>query len=247
MLRVLEDFEIRALHSENLRKEREKWFISAREHKERKELRAEQAEEEFLDFAASAILATEIEVQEFQAKLDTYDEATVKALMENQEALDHLQLQITEMLSSAHVTEDGTRVFKSEDGTWAVDEHGQRLDNETHDIDSIPQTKVTAEEYHEVHEQKKQLMQERQELHDYQEKLDNARQRSNSDDFTKDELDALDKELEADMPEAVKRQLPDYEPTQETSLKSSFDASAEHSLSELPAKAVTQTIAPAMQ
>lgn len=243
----MEDFEIRALHSENLRKEREKWFIAAREHKERKELRVEQAEEEFLDFAVSAILATEIEVQEFQARLDTYDEATVKALMENQEALDLLQIQITEMLSSAHVMKDGTRVFKSEDGTWAVDEHGHRLDNETHDIDAISQTKVTAEEYLEVHEQKKQLMQERQELLDYQEKLDNARERSNSDDFTKDELDELDKELEADMPETVKRQLPDYKPSQEANLQSAFEASAEVSLSELPTKAVTQTIAPGMQ
>ena len=246
MLRVLEDFEIRALHSENLRKEREKWFIAAREHKERKELRAEQAEEEFLDFVVSAILATEIEVQEFQARLDTYDEATVKALMENQEALDLLQLQITEMLSSAHVMEDGTRVFKSEDGTWAVDEHGQRLDNEIHDIYAIPRTKVTAEEYLEVHEQKKQLMQERQELLDYQEKLDDAREHSNADNFTKDELDALDKELEADMPEAVKRQLSDYQPSQEADLQSAFEASAELSLSELPAKAVTQTVVPGL-
>lgn len=247
MLRVLEDFEIRALHSENLRKEREKWFIAAKEHREQKELKAEKAEEEFLDFAASAILATEIEVHEFQARLDTYDEATVKALMDNQAALDLLQLQITEMLSSAHVMEDGTRVFKSEDGTWAVDEHGQRLDNETHDIDAIPQTKVTAEEYLDVHEQKKQLMQERQELLDYQEKLDNARERSNADDFTKDELDELGEELEADMPTAVKRQLPDYKPSQETDLKSDFEASAELSLSEIPTKAVTQTIAPSLQ
>ena len=77
MFRVMEDFEIRALHCEALRKEREKWFIAAKEHRERKELKAERAEEEFLDFVTSAILATEMEVQHFQARLDVMDEATV--------------------------------------------------------------------------------------------------------------------------------------------------------------------------
>ena len=247
MLRVMEDFEIRALHSEALRKEREKWFIAAKEHREQKELKAEKAEEEFLDFATSAILATEVEVQEFQATLDVYDEATVKALIENQEALDFIQAQIDSMLSSAYVMEDGTRVFKSEDGTWAVDEHGNRLDQETHNIDEIPQTKHTAEEYLDVKQEEHRLLQERQEIHEYQEKLDNARERSNSDDFTKEELDELEKELEAEMPETVKRQLPDYEPTQETSLKSNFDNSIELSLSELPQQVAKQTLAPGVQ
>jgi len=243
----MEYFEIRALHSEALRKEREKWFIVAKEHREQKELKAEKAEEGFLDFATSAILATEIEVQEFQAKLDVYDEATVKALIENQEALDLIQAQIDSMLSSAYVMEDGTRVFKSEDGTWAVDEHGNRLVHETNNIDEIPQTKYTAEEYLDVKQEEQRLLQERQEIHEYQEKLDNARERSNSDDFTKEELDELDKELEAEMPEAVKRQLLDYEPTQETSLKTSFDASVELSLSELPQQVAKQTLAHGMQ
>ena len=246
MLRVLETFEIQALRSEHLRREREKWFIAAKDHREQKELKAERAEKEFLDFATATILATEIEIQEFQARLDIYDEATVKALIENQQALDLLQIQIADMLSTAHVMEDGTRVFKSEDGTWAVDEHGNRLDTDTHDIDQIPQTKHTAEQYLDIHEQKKQLMQERQDILDYQEKLDAARERSNSDDFTKDEMDELDKELQSEMPQAVKRQLPDYTPSQEASIKSEFEASTAISLSDLPNQAVAQTIAPGM-
>ena len=213
---------------------------------EHNELKAEKAEDEFLDFAASAILATEIEVQEFQARLDTYDEATVKALMENTKALEAINERIQENLKHAQVTEDGKRVFKSEDGTWGLDENGTRFDSQTRDMDSIPPTKVTAEEAEKDFEERDLLKRERTELLDYQEKLDDARERSNSDDFTKDELDDLDKELEAGMPQAVKRQLPDYEPLQETDLKSDFEASAELSMSELPGKAVTQTIAPSM-
>lgn len=230
MLRMMENFEFQALRNENLRTEREKWFIAAKNHKERRELKAERAEDEFLHFATSAILATEIQIQEFQARLEIYDEATVKALMENQQALDLLQAQISEMLSTAHVIEDGTRVFKSEDGTWAVDEHGIRLDQNTHNMDTIPQTKYTAEQYLDGHEQKKQLIQERQEILDYQQKLDEARERSNFDDFTKDELDELDNALEAEMPQAVKRQLPDYDPSQETTLQTSFTAVAKQAV-----------------
>jgi len=244
MLRLMDDFELRASRSEMLHEEREKWFIAAREQKERQDLKADKSEEAFVEFATSAILATEMEVKKFQAKLDVYDEATVKALMENQEALDLLQVQIDDMLSSAHRLDDGTRVFKSEDGTWAVDEHGNRLNNDTHDVDQIPDTKHSAEEYLDSHEQKNQLMNERQEILDYQEMLDGARERSNSDDFTKEELDALDKELEADMPMAIKRQMPDYDPSQETSLKSDFAATATPSLASIADIPVTPTIAP---
>lgn len=240
----MDDFEIQTLRSEVLRKEREKWFIAAREQRELKELKAEKSEEEFLDFVTSAVLATEIEVQEFQAQLDIYDEATVKALMENAKALEAVNARIQKNLKSAHVMEDGTRVFKSEDGTWGIDEHGQRFDSETHDMYSIPSTRVTAEEAEKDFIERDLLEREKTEILEFQEKSDYARERSNSDDFTKEELDELGKELEAEMPGAVKRQLPDYEPSQETSLKSSFDASVELSLSELPQQVAKQTLAP---
>lgn len=52
------------------------------------------------------------------------------------------------------------------------------------------------------------------------------------------------KELAAEMPMAVKRQMPDYDPSQEISLKSNFGTSAELSLSETPKQVTIQTIAP---
>ena len=81
-----------------------------------------------MDLASSVILATEIEVQEFQAKLDIYDEVTVKALMENQKALDAINAEIEEKFKDSHVMDDGRKVLKSKDGTWAIDEEGNRLD-----------------------------------------------------------------------------------------------------------------------
>jgi len=247
MLRVMDDFEIQTLRSEVLRKEREKWFIAAKEQRELKELKAEKSEEEFLDFMTSAVLAKEFEVEEFQAQLDVYDEVTVKALMENVKALEVVNARIKENLKSAHVMEDGMRVFKSEDGTWGIDEHGQRFDSETHDMHIIPPTRVTAEQAEADFNERNSLLRERTEILEYQEKLDDARERSNSDDFAKDELDELNKELEAEMPEAVKLQMPDFEPSQETTLKSSFDASVELSMSEIPQQVAKQTLTPAMQ
>lgn len=179
-----------------------------------------------MDLASSVILATEFEVQEFQAKLDIYDEATVKALMENQKALDAINAEIEEKFKDSHVMDDGRKVLKSKDGTWAIDEEGNRLDAQTNDIDEIPETRVKADDVVGDIKKRDELRIERQEIHDYQDKLDNARERSNADDFTKEELDGLDTDLEAEMPMAVKRQMPDYESSQETSLKSDFSATA---------------------
>lgn len=242
----MDNFEIRALHSENLSKEREKWFIVARDQKEQQELKADKSEEAFMELAASIILATEIEIQEFQAKLDSYDEATVKALMENTKALEVINEKIQENLNHAHTLEDGTRVYKSEDGTWVVNEHGQRFDGETHDMETIPSTKVTAEEAETDFKERDMLQRRRTEILEFQEKSDHARERSNSNDFTKEELIELDKELEAEMPLAVKRQMPDYNPSQETDMKSNFGASAELSLSETPKQIFAQTVVPSL-
>lgn len=247
MLKVMENFELQTLRSEELRDEREKWFIAAREQQEQKDIRAEKTDDELFDLATAVILATVVEVQEFQAKLDTYDEATVKALMQNQEAIEAVEARMADKLEHAYVMDDGRKVFKSEDGTWAIDSTGNRLDDSSNDIDSIPQTKFTAEEFEADTLELNKLNIERRQILEYQEKLYHARERSNSDDFTKEELDELDNELEAEMPDAVKRQMPDYEPTQETSLKSSFDASVELSLSELPQQVAKQTFAPGMR
>lgn len=72
-------------------------------------------------------MATPTQVEEFEIKLDSYDEAIVTALMENQELLDAVRNEITAMLSQAYVLEDGRRVFKTEDGTQVFDEFGTEV------------------------------------------------------------------------------------------------------------------------
>lgn len=67
--------------------------------------------------AAAEVAATEIQIRQFNAKLDVYDQATVDALMENQRLREAVQAKMDAMLDRAFVVEDGRRVFKSADGS----------------------------------------------------------------------------------------------------------------------------------
>lgn len=201
---------------------RRKWFIAARKDKERKTQIEEQSEEALLDFAVAVIVATEIEIQTFQSKLDTYDEATVIALMENQELLDAVNERIADMLSRAYILEDGRRVFKTEDGKRVFDEHGEQIDEAIIHPDVIADDKPTWEAFSKSQDERATLLQEREGLIEYQEKLDDARESSNADSFTKEELDELEAELEADMPQAIAKHISGMEAVTAVGLKTEF-------------------------
>jgi len=205
-----------AHNTETLRRQR--WYIAFREEQKRKEKLEAEAEDALSDFASAVILAQPEQIFEFNQKLDRYDEATVKALMENTEALERIEKQIQEQLKHAHVMEDGRKIFKSADGTWAVDQNGHKLDPQKDDLDLIPQTVVTAEDFLQTNDELKRLQKEHQEILDYQEKLDHARDRADKDNFSQDELDTLEQELETSMPQAVQEQLPDYKPEPQQSI-----------------------------
>jgi len=63
-----------------------------------------------------------------------------------------------------------------------------------------------------------------QKLLDYQERLDETRERLDDDELTQEEFDELKDGIEKDMPIEVRRKLPDYDPSQETALQSDFTA-----------------------
>ncbi|MGJ8530187.1 hypothetical protein [Maritalea sp.] len=90
MIRLNEHFkaDVRHRHTEWLRQQR--WFIKSRQAKLRSDEAADKAEQALTAFAAEVIMATEIQIQQFNTKLDCYDEATVAALMDNQVLLDQL-------------------------------------------------------------------------------------------------------------------------------------------------------------
>lgn len=246
MINVMNDFQHYNHTAKQAEVNRRKWFIAARENRDRKEKITEEAEQALLDLVTTVVLATEIEIITFQAKLDTYDEATVIALMENQQLLDAVNERIADTLSRAHVLEDGRRVFKTENGLQVFDEHGEQVDESVIHPDQIDDSKPTWEAFEGELKLEEQLQSERQGLIEYQEKLDNARERSNSDDFTKKELDELESELEADMPPAVAKHIPGMKTSSAIELKTEFKTPADPAISS-PVVRINSNATPSLQ
>ena len=164
-----------SLHSKSEEARSRHWFTIARKQQEKREKLIEKEETGVVAQAIDAILANDVRIREFSAKLDNYETATVQALMVNQKQLDEVQAQIQILLEQAHIMEDGRRVFKSADGTWTIDEFGKEVTGDELDFDLIDSTKPTAEEYLATKKFENDLMIERQELINFQEKLDESR------------------------------------------------------------------------
>lgn len=220
----MDDFEIHALQSEALRHEREKWFIASKHQQEQKEIKQEQAEDEFLDFVASIVLADPIEVEAFRADLDTYDALTIEAIMENREILEALYLERDAALENAYQLDDGTHLFKSEDGIRIFDKEGNQLSSEIVEPNQIPDHHTTHEAWQDIKTKihKHELID--QKLLDYQERLDEARDRLDDGELTQEEFHELKDGIEKDMPIEVRRKRPDYDPSLETNVKADFTA-----------------------
>ena len=135
----------RGRHSDWLRQRR--WFIKAKQDHQRREHISDKFGDEMSSLVADAVMATQIQIVEFEAKLDIYDQATVEALIENQILLDAVRSRLNSMLDQAYVMKDGRRVFKSEDGSTVIDEFGKNVSAEEIDPERIPDGGITAEQY----------------------------------------------------------------------------------------------------
>jgi len=233
-------------HTEWLR--RRQWFIKARRDNARQEAIADKLEDEVLSLAAEATMATEILIEEFKFKLDTYDEAIdtydeaiVISLMENQDRLDEIsrrlsevEMRIQDMLNRAYVMEDGRRVFLTEDQTQAFDESRTEVTSDEFDFGLVPKSNPTWETVMKARSEKDTLLEdykaanmERENILEFQEKVDAARERVADGEISKDELDDLDAELSEATPASVKKQVPGFSATDSApAVKAAFVANA---------------------
>jgi len=208
-----------------------RWFIKAKESREKRQELTEEADEALMAFAADAMVASEIRLKEFEArmdamelkldqydaKLDIYDEAVTRALMEQLDRLNILEAQKEAMLRTAFVLEDGRKVFTSEDGSYAVMENGQRLpDGDFHSF-PIPKTEHTAEQYLDHLDTMASTKKEIELLHKAQADIDTGREQSaqarelveggrglaSKEGVTANELDELEEELDQAMPKTL--------------------------------------------
>lgn len=191
-----------ALTDEEQRRRR---AFAAQEQKQREEKEARDSREAHLHALLVAELASPAEIAAFTAQLDSYDAATVEAMMANEEALDKVREDLKIMLDKAYVLEDGRRVFKTEDGARIFDEQGQEVTEL--DPELIEDERPRWEEFLALTEREQALIAEREDLARYQDKLDQAREAADQDGMTKAELHELERDLGADMPEAVRTRL----------------------------------------
>lgn len=205
------------------------WFIEARRTRERREQLDEQAEDDFASFAISAVMASDQQIEMFEAKLNAYDEATVKALLDNQKKLDEVNARLSALLARAHVMGDGRRVFRTQDGAQVFDEFGVEVKPNELDFSLISPSSPTWEKYQPDLLRRQQLELERQRILEFQEKVDAARDRTADGKIPKSELDDLDADLEASMPRSVKAQMPGHVTTNAPDLKTEFRLPAQTS------------------
>jgi len=211
-------------HSEWLREQR--WFIKSHHEQEKRQEAVEKLDDELLSVATEVVLATDFEIAEFDAKLDIYDEATVKALMENEEGLNRIRVEIEALLSRAYVMEDGRRVFKTEDGAQVFDEFGLEVSPDNLEFEMIGPEYPTWEEFSARKEIQNQLEAERTQILEFQEKVDAARDQISEGEITADELDELDAELANALPPTVRVQIPGFDNSENApDLQTAFGAS----------------------
>lgn len=173
----------------------------------RHEARAKDTEMADLVFGA---LAAPAEVAAFRVRLDRYDEATVAALMKNEQDLTDVRRRLDEMLGNAHVLPDGRRVFRTRDGRLVFDEHGQQVGEDQIVPGEIADHRTPWEEYSAQRGEERRLLREREDILRFQERIDATRERLDDKDLTQQELDELRETLEQAAPTAVLREMPGY-------------------------------------
>ncbi|SMD14991.1 hypothetical protein [Rhizobium sp. RU36D] len=196
-----------AKHAEWRREEERRDTDFARQQTEKKREQEQDLREESLEEILLTALATNAEISDFTVRLDGYDTATIEALHENDEALAKVREELRVILDKAYILPDGRKVFKTEDGTRVFDEHGAEVKDL--DPEQIEDWRPRWEQLQETRDAQKLLLEERDQLHSYQERLDAARERVGEEGLTKGELKELEETLKADMPDAVKRHLPE--------------------------------------
>ena len=167
--------------------------------------RAKEKEEQEIESLEK--MATEQQIAAFQQRLDDYDTKTVDALMENGKALDKLGKELRQMRDNSFVLPDGRHVFKTEDGTRVFDEKGAEISPKALDPNIIGEHCTRWETFDAAHRAEQHLNSERHDLLEFQGKVDETRARVDKGGISKKELDALDADLKANAPPAIRQRL----------------------------------------
>lgn len=204
----------------------------------------EQEASDGLDMAVVVITTAEASV--FRADLDRLDAATVAALQDNLERQTLSRARLDDMLAKAYVLPDGRRVFKTEDGMRVFDEFGDEVSPDIIDPSEIDDSFPRAEPYISELKDFEAMKREQAEILQYQAKLDEARERLDSGKMTREEHDRFREELKAEMPDAVRQQIPELADDPNVALAEPAAKAAELDFSgdAVPSRPAVNTFAP---
>ncbi|MBU2527605.1 MAG: hypothetical protein KKC03_13490 [Bacteroidetes bacterium] len=181
-------------------------LLFEKHRKQQQEKQFDRSKDDEADFGAMAVMASSEEIATFEITLDKYDTAVIAALDENEHDLTAVHATIQDKLEKAFVLPDGRRAFKTEDGMRVFDEHGSEIAPDELSADEIEDWRPRWEAFSADKQAEQALTEERQDLMDYQHRIDDAREKLD-DPISKQELVDLKRDLEADMPQSVRKQL----------------------------------------
>lgn len=211
----------------------------ARQQAQRKEKDMDEAND--ADIVAAVVTVTtdqQIKIlterlNQFDDKLDRYNQASTEALIEAHKQLDIVREQLKNvrrdldvMRANAFELEDGTKILVSEDETWAIDLDGNEVDIERVPLEEIPDPTKIAGKYRDKLEESNKLSDHESKLEtrieaihafddkrmEFEARSGDIRDTLESDEVLsdeesqalQDELDAMDEELNAIMPPAIR-------------------------------------------
>ena len=221
MTNLGEHFGNDARHRRTEASRRRQWFIKARQDKARQEELSEAAEATATAAIVSVAIATEIQINQFKVKLERYDAAVTEALLENDERIQFIrdrilrtEQRIQKMLDQAYVLEDGRRIFKGEDGSYVIDEHGNDVLPDEVEFDLV--TGPTAEDYTSATDQLAKdrqeldrLLEERKQLHKAQDLIREKQDALEIGETTEQDLEEFDNEIFEALPPSARAKLPE--------------------------------------
>ncbi|MEM8625378.1 MAG: hypothetical protein AAGG47_17900 [Pseudomonadota bacterium] len=197
-----------------LREEREEAARRLDDRLDRLAKSEREAKPDAIELLQLAILtgATKGEIEKLAGRLNAHQAAVIEALQENREELDQAEEDLGRMLEEAHVLLDGRRVFRTKDGRQVFDEHGALVAPEELDPRDVDPSRPSWEDYRSGRDRQEALRAEQRDLLEYQCRLDEAEERLQRGEPSREELDELDDLLHTSAPEAVRERLPESEP-----------------------------------
>jgi hypothetical protein len=154
------------------------------------------------------IMATANELAAFDVTVNHYETATYEALIENERLLDLVRREQEQMLEKAYTLPDGRKVFESEDGLRVFDTEGNELDASVITPEEIEDWRPKYEAFQADRDELAALEAQRAEIIAYQERLALAREQVEDGDISQADLAELERDLAAEMPDAVRNELP---------------------------------------